>query len=101
MNQRVMMFAAIVLAVIAIVLAGYSFGEMRSLSNAVETHSMQIAAVEQAQAEPAPDDGLAESLAVLEDQLNQLAAQVGELTERVNQIAEAAGGVTDEPAPQE
>lgn len=86
MNQKIMMFGAIILAVIAIVLAGYSFGEVRSLRNALATAQTQIETLEAAPVEEAVS---VEAVEALQADVAHLAEQVGELTERVNEITQA------------
>ncbi len=98
MNERVMMFGAIILAVIAIVLGGYAFGEIRSLSNMVETQQAQIGALEAVQEEAGPGD---EALGELEARIEQLSAEVDELNDRVDQISQAFEAATEPDAADE
>lgn len=92
MNERVMMFGAIILSIIAIVLGGYAFGEVRSLGNTVENQRAQIEAVEGAQAEgPQAPEGMEE----LQAQVDQLSAEVAELSEQINRISQAFEAIAE------
>lgn len=87
MNERVMMFGAVILAIIAIVLGGYSFGEVRSLSDMAETQQARIDALEAVQEEdPAPDD---EAMDQVQAEVDRLSAEIADLNQRLDQIVEA------------
>lgn len=87
-NVKFMLFGAAALSVVALIVAGYGFGELRSASDRMATLEAQVAAVERVQAEEAETAIAADELA---RDVEILAGQVAELTERVNLLTEQVG----------
>lgn len=94
-NLKLMSVVGIVLALIALILAGYMWGQQNSLLNRISTVESQVAAIEDVQAERQELNG------VPREDFDQLADQVGALVQQVSQLEARLDEEADVPEPGE
>jgi hypothetical protein len=82
-NAKLMMIGALAMSLVALIVAGFGFGQLRSASDRLATMETQVVAVETVQSEQARAGGLVDEV---RSDVEILAGQVAELTERVNRL---------------